>query len=71
MSTNDTKEPFLFATEPKHKCDNVKMYHVYRITEIFGTNKTMAIIDIADVSTDTSAVKKSSVADGAAIIHTV
>ena len=28
-----TKEPFLFATEPKHKTKDVKMYHIYGITE--------------------------------------
>ena len=28
-----TNEPFLFATKPKHKSRDVKMYHVYSITE--------------------------------------
>ena len=54
-------EPFLFATEIKQKCSNVKMYYVYRITETFGSKRTMAIINIADVCTDITAVKRAAV----------
>ena len=57
-------EPFLFVIEPKQKCSDVKMYHVYRITETFGPRRTMAIINIADVCTDMVAVKRA-VLDGA------
>ena len=56
-------EPFLFVTEPKQKCSDVKMYHVYRINETFGSRKIMTII-FADVCTDKTAVKRA-VVDGA------
>ena len=57
-------EPFLFATKQEQKYSDVKMYHVYRITETFGPRRTMAIINIADVCTDMVAVKRA-VLDGA------
>ena len=56
-------EPFLFATEPKQNCSDVKMYYIYRITESFGTKKTMVIINTADVCTDITTVKKAAVDD--------
>ena len=44
----------LFATEPKFKCDNVRMYHVYKIIETVsnGQAKDIAIIDHVNVCTD-------------------
>ena len=54
----DSMEPFLFATELKLKTRDVKMYHVYRVTENTGLNKTMAIIDIANICKDISFVKR-------------
>ena len=56
-------EPLLFATEPKQNSTDNKMYHIYRITESFGTKKTMAIINIADVCTDITTVKRAAVDD--------
>ena len=55
-----TKEPFLFATEPKHKSKNVQMYHIYDITEFMrGSMKTVAITDLYNVCFDISFVKRS------------
>ena len=51
----DSMEPFLFATELKLKTRDVKMYHVYRVTETTGLNK---IIDIANICKDISFVKR-------------
>ena len=41
----------LFATEPKYKCRNVRMYHVYKIVESgnFGQAKVVAIINYVNV----------------------
>ena len=37
-----SKEPFLFATEPKHKSKDVQMYHIYGITEFMrGSNSAI------------------------------
>ena len=53
------KEPFLFATEPKHKSKDVQMYHIYGITECMGkTIKTVAITDLYNVCIDISSVKR-------------
>ena len=54
----DSKEPCLFATEPKFKSRDVKMYHVYRVTETTGLTKTMAIIDIANICRDISSLMR-------------
>ena len=52
----------LFATEPKYKCDNVKMYHVYKIVQIgSGQDRGYAIIDLVNVCTDISFVRRSNV----------
>ena len=52
----------LFATEPKYKCDNVKMYHVYKVIETgSGQARDYAIIDYVNVCTDISFVKRSDV----------
>ena len=52
----------LFATEPKYKCDNVKMYHVYKIVQIgSGQDRGFAVIDLVNVCTDISFVKRSNV----------
>ena len=52
----------LFATEPKYKCDNVKMYHVYKIIQVgSGQVRGYAIIDLVNVCTDISFVKRSDV----------
>ena len=54
-----TKEPFLFATEPKHKSKDVHMYHIYGITEFMrGSMKTVAITDMYNVCVDISFVKR-------------
>ena len=57
-----SKEPFLFATEPKHISRNVQMYHIYGITEFMrGSMKTVAITDLYNVCADISSVKRSPV----------
>ena len=57
-----TKEPFLFATEPKYKTKDVQMYHIYGITESMrGSMKTVAITDLYNVCVDISFVKRSPV----------
>ena len=57
-----SKEPFLFATEPKHMPKNVQMYHIYGITEFMrGSMKTVAITDLYNVCVDISFVKRSPV----------
>ena len=33
------KEPFLFTIEPKYKGNNVKMYHIYSVTETMGKTR--------------------------------
>ena len=56
------KEPFLFATEPKHMSKKVQMYHIYGITEFMrGSMKTVAITDLYNVCVDISFVKRSPV----------
>ena len=48
------KEPIMFTTEPKYKCNNVQMYHIF-VTETMGrTRKTVAITDMYVVCTDIS-----------------
>ena len=55
----DTKEPFLFATEPKHKSKDVQMYHIYGKTEFMrGSMKTVVITDLYNVCVDISFVKR-------------
>ena len=55
----DTKELFLFATEPKHKSKVIQMYHIYGITEFMrGSMKTVAITDLYNVCVDISFVKR-------------
>ena len=55
----DVKEPFLFATEPKHKSKDVQMYHIYGITEFMsGSTRTVAITDLYNVCVDISFVKR-------------
>ena len=55
-----SKEPFLFATEPKHMSKDVQMYHIYGITEFMrGSMKTVAITDLYNVCVDISFVKRS------------
>ena len=51
----------LFATEPKYKCDNVKMYHVYKIVDTgsYGQAREVAIIDHVNVCHDITFVKRS------------
>ena len=57
-----SKEPFLFATEPKHMSKDVQMYHIYGITEFMrGSMKTVAITDLYNVCVDISFVKRSPV----------
>ena len=57
-----SKEPFLFATEPKHKSKDIQMYHIYGKTEFMrGSMKTVAIIDLYNVCVDISFVKRSTV----------
>ena len=57
-----SKEPFLFAIEPKHKSKNVQIYHIYGITEFTrGSMKTVAITDLYNVCVDISFVKRSPV----------
>ena len=53
----------LFATEPKYKCDNVKMYHVYKIVDTgsYGQAREVAIIDYVNVCHDITFVKRSDV----------
>ena len=53
----------LFATEPKYKCDNVKMYHVYKIIETgsYGQAREIAFIDHVNVCHDITFVKRSNV----------
>ena len=53
----------LFATEPKYKCDNVKMYHVYKIigTGSYGQAREIAIMDYVNVCHDITFVKRSDV----------
>ena len=52
----------LFATEPNHKCRNVKMYHMYKIIEIgSGQARGYAIIDYVNICTDIAFVKRSDV----------
>ena len=54
-----SKEPFLFATKPKHMSKDVQMYH---ITEVLrGFMKTVAITDLYNVCVDISFVKRSPV----------
>ena len=49
---------FLFSTEPKHKKYFVQMYYLYRIVERgVDDNKSVAIINIADVSRNITSVK--------------
>ena len=58
-------EPFLFITEPKQKCSDVKVYHIYRITETLGLESQLpSFINIAAVCTDITAVKRIAI-DGA------
>ena len=54
---------FLFATEPTHKSRNVKMCHIYQITEsqTRGQTKLVAIIDYVNVCTDVSTVRRANV----------
>ena len=55
-----SKEPFLFATEPKYKSKYMQMYHIYGITEFMrGSMKTVAITDLYNVCVDISFVKRS------------
>ena len=57
-----SKEPFLFATEPKHMSKNVQMYHIYGITEFMrGSMKTVAITDLYNVCVDIGFMKRSPV----------
>ena len=50
-----SKEPFLFAIEPKHMSKNVQMYHIYGNTEFMrGSMKTVAITDLYNVCIDMS-----------------
>ena len=43
-----TNESFLFATEPKHKSRDMRMYHVYSITQtMVGKTKSVAIVDFS------------------------
>ena len=52
----------LFTTEPKSKCDNVKMYHVYKVIETgSGQARDYAIIDYVNICTDISFIKRSDV----------
>ena len=54
----------LFATEPKFKCDNVRMYHIYKIIETGscdGQAKEIAIFDYINVCNDITFVKRSNV----------
>ena len=53
----------LYATEPKSKCDNVQMYHVYKIIETgsYGQAREIAIIDYVNVCNDITFVKRSNV----------
>ena len=53
----------LFATEPKYKCDNVKMYHVYKIIETgsYGQAREIAFMDYVHVCHDITFVKRSNV----------
>ena len=54
-----SKEPFLFATEPKYKSKDVQMYHIYGITEFMrGSMKTVVITDLHNVCVDISFVKR-------------
>ena len=50
----------LFATEPKYKCDNVKMYHMYKIidTGSYGQAIEVAIIDLVNVCYDITFVQR-------------
>ena len=55
----ESKEPFLFATEPKHKSKDVQMYHIYGITEFMrGSMRSMATTDLYNVCVDISFVKR-------------
>ena len=55
----DVKEPFLFATEAKHKSKDIQMYHIYGITEFMrGSMKTVAITDLYNLCVDISFVKR-------------
>ena len=45
----------LFATEPKYKCRNVRMYHVYQTVDQV---KSVAIIDFVNICTDISSVRR-------------
>ena len=57
-----SKEPFLFATEPKYMSRNMQMYHIYGITEFMrGSMKTVVITDLYNVCVDISFVKRSPV----------
>ena len=57
-----SKEPFLFATEPKYRSKDVQMYLIYGITEFMrGSTKTVAIPDMYNVCVDISFVKRSPV----------
>ena len=57
-----TKEPLLFAIEPKHKTKDVQMHHIYGITEfIRGSIKALAITDLYNMCVDISFVKRSPV----------
>ena len=54
-----TNKPFLFATEPKHKSRDVKMYHIHSITEtMVGKTRSVAIVDLVHVCIDISSVKR-------------
>ena len=55
----NAKEPFLFATEPKHKSKDIHMYHIYGITEFMrGSMRTVPITDLYNVCVDISFVKR-------------
>ena len=54
-----TNEPFLFATELKHKSRDVRVYHIYSITETtVGKTKSVAIVDLVHVCSNISSVKR-------------
>ena len=48
----------LFVTESKFKSEDIKVYHVDDITETMGEVKTVAIVDLVNICTDTSSVKR-------------
>ena len=58
-SPTRTNEPFLFATKPKHKSRDVRMYYVYSITEtMVGKTKSVTIVDLVHVCTDISSIRR-------------